>query len=152
MLRHDVSTTTQRVRSARPLTGFTLIETIAAIVVLAIAIPPMLFAIRDSHVQRVGPVMASQARWLASEKLEDIIADRHSTTRGYDYLITSNYADETPVTGFTAFDRSVTFDETDADLSGAGTGYMIVTVDVSWTDATGDNRTLSLSTVLTELE
>jgi prepilin-type N-terminal cleavage/methylation domain-containing protein len=132
--------------------GFTLIETIAAIVVLAIAIPPMLFAIRDSQVQRVGPVMASQARWLAAEKLEDIIADRHSTTRGYDYLIPANYTDESPVSGFSAFDRSVTLTETEADLTTAGTGYMIVTVEVSWTDAGGDARTLSLSTVLTEFD
>ena len=60
--------------------GFTLIETIAAIVILAIALPPMLFAIRDAHVQRVNPVLVSQARWLATEKLEDILADRHSAS------------------------------------------------------------------------
>ncbi|MCZ6542471.1 MAG: type II secretion system protein, partial [Planctomycetota bacterium] len=65
--------------------GFTLLETIAAVVILALAIPPMLWAVREAHIQRVNPMLASKARWLATEKLEDIIADRHSTTRGWAY-------------------------------------------------------------------
>ncbi|MHC5023414.1 MAG: type IV pilus modification PilV family protein [Planctomycetota bacterium] len=132
--------------------GFTLIETIAAIVILAVALPPMLYAVREAHLQRVAPVQASTARWLAVEKLEDIIADRHSTTRGYDYLIPANYTSETPVSGFGAYERSVTLTETLADLTTAGDGYMKVTVIVSWTDATGAARSLSISTVLTEYD
>ena len=130
--------------------GFTLIETIAAIVILAIALPPMLFAVRDAHVQRVNPMLASQARWLATEKLEDILADRHSETRGYDYLTPGNYPAEPSVSGFPAFGRSVTFAETEADLSSPGDGYMTVTVHVSWVDATSTARTLSIATVITE--
>jgi prepilin-type N-terminal cleavage/methylation domain-containing protein len=130
--------------------GFTLIETIAAIVVLAIAMPPMLWAIRDAHIQRVDPVLTSRARWLATEKLEDIIADRHSTTRGWEHLITGNYPDEETVSGFTNFSRSVTFAETGADLSSAGTGYMTVTVKVTFNDGSGEERTVSVATVLTE--
>lgn len=130
--------------------GFTLIETIAAIVILAIALPPMLFAVRDAHVQRVNPMLASQARWLATEKLEDILADRHSDTRGYDYLTAGNYPAEPSVSGFPAFSRSATFAETEADLSSPGAGYMTVTVHMSWVDATSTSRTLSIATVITE--
>ena len=130
--------------------SFTLIETIAAVVLLVIAMPPMLWAISDAHVQRVNPVLASRARWLATEKLEDIIADRHSSSRGYDYLIAGNYAAEPSVTGFTNFSRSVSLTETEADLSTPGSGYMIITVEVSWTDATFTARTLSVSSVVTE--
>ena len=130
--------------------GFTLIETIAAIVILAIALPPMLFAVRDAHVQRVNPMLASQARWLATEKLEDILADRHSDTRGYDYLTGGNYPAEPSVSGFPAFSRSVTFAETEADLSSPGDGYMTVTVHMSWVAATSTSRTLSIATVRTE--
>ncbi len=130
--------------------GFTLIETIAAIVILAIAAPPMLWAIRDAHVQRVNPVMASRARFLATEKLEDVIADRNSTTRGWGFLLSANYPSESPVAGFAGFSRSVTLSETAADLASAGTGYMAITVDVSWTDATNTARTLSVSAVATE--
>lgn len=130
--------------------GFTLIEAVVAVVVLAVAIPPMLWAIREAHQQRVNPVLLSRARWLATERLEDIIADRHSTTRGYAYLLPANYPPESPVAGFDGFTRSVTLAETDADLVTAGSGYMNVTVDVSWTDGAGAARTLEVSTVLTE--
>ena len=86
--------------------GFTLIETVASIVILAVAVPPIMWAISEAEAERVTPVMASRARWLAVEKLEDVIADRHSTTRGWSYLIPGNYAAETPVTGFTGMNRS----------------------------------------------
>jgi prepilin-type N-terminal cleavage/methylation domain-containing protein len=130
--------------------GFTLIEAAAAIVILSIAIPPMLWSVRQSHIQRVNPMMASKARWLATEKLEDIIADRHSSTRGYTYLINGNYPAETPVSGFTGFSRSVAFTETTANLVSAGTGYKRATVTVSWTDATSTVRSLALGTIITE--
>jgi hypothetical protein len=130
--------------------GFTLIEAVSIIVILTIALPPMLWAIRDSHARRVNPIMSSKARWLASEKLEDIIADRHSTTRGYPYLIAGNYAAENPIGGFSGFSRSVSFAETTGDLVTIGTGFKRATVTVSWADATGVSRALSLSTVITE--
>jgi len=136
--------------SRRRRCGFTLIETIAAIVILAAAIPPLMFALREAHRQRVDPVLTSRARWLATEKLEDSIADRHSSSRGYDYLIEANYPDENSVSGFPSFSRTVSFSETAADLSTPGEGYMNVTVQVGWTDGSGTARTLSVSTVLTE--
>lgn len=133
-----------------PTRGFTLIETVAALVILAVAIPPMMWALRDSQVRRVTTVQASTARWLAVEKLEDIIADRHSTTRGYPWLVSGNYAAESPVTGNAGFDRAVTFNETGPDLVTPGAGYMTVTVTVSWTDATATARQLSIAAVLTD--
>lgn len=132
--------------------GFTLIETIAAIVILAVAIPPMLWALRDAHAQRVNPILVSRARWMAAEKLEDVIADRHSSTRGWDYLAPANYPPETPVAGYPQFERRVTFNETGADLTSPGSGYMTIRVAVSWTDATGAERTLTVATVVTEYE
>ena len=130
--------------------GLTLIETIAAIVLLSIAIPPMLFSIREAQHHRVNPVLSSKARWLVTEKLEDIIADRHSTTRGYGYVIAANYPAENPISGYTGFARSVTISETAADLVSAGTGYKRVTVSVGWTDTTGAARTLAITTILTD--
>ena len=101
-------------------------------------------------------MLASKARWLAIEKLEDIIADRHSTSgnRGWDYLIAGNYPAENPgdITGFPQFGRTVTLLETQADLSTPDSdgGYMNITVTVTWTNAEGDSLSLSISTVLTE--
>jgi prepilin-type N-terminal cleavage/methylation domain-containing protein len=136
----------------RPHRAFTLIETIAAIVILSIAVPAMLWSLREAHAQRVNPVMASTARWLAVEKIEDIIADRHSTTRGWDYLIGANYPSEIPISGFTGYLRMVQFSETAVDLVSAGTGYMKVTVVIGWVDGHGDAQIFSLSTVLTEYD
>lgn len=127
-----------------------MVEAIAAIVVLAIAVPPTMWAIREAHVQRVNPRMASTARWLAVEKLEDAIADRHSTTRGYSYVVNANYAAESPVSGFTPFTRSVSVTETGSDLVSAGTGYKRVAVTIGWTDAASTARTLTLTTVVTD--
>jgi hypothetical protein len=130
--------------------GFTLIEAIAGMVILLTAVPPMLWAIRDAQLKQVGPVMLSRARSLATEKLEEVIADRHSSSRGYAWIQTARYAAEAPVAGFTGFSRSVSIVETGASLSGAGTGYKTVTVTVSWTDGTGTPRSLAVSTVVTD--
>ncbi len=54
--------------------GFTLIEAIIAIVVLSIAMPAMLWALRESTAERVDPVMVTRARWLAAERLETLTA------------------------------------------------------------------------------
>lgn len=129
--------------------GFTLVETIAAIVILSVAVPGMLWALREAHRKRISPVNISKARWLATEKLEDIIADRHSTTRGYGYVVNSNYPAEVSVTGFTQFGRTVAITETGASLSGAGTGYKTVTVTVLWNEESS-SRSMAISTVLTD--
>jgi len=130
--------------------GFTLIETIAAVVILAIAIPPILIAIHDSHSKRANPILALKARWLVEEKIEDIIADRHSASRGYDWLVPGNYPDENSIAGFPGFARSVTLSETSADLATQGEGYMRVHVEVTWTDSQGEERTLAVETIVTE--
>jgi len=130
--------------------GFTLIESIAAVVILSTAMPPLLWAVRQPHRDRVSPIKASQARWLATEKLEDIIADRHSTTRGYAYLLNSNYTVENSITGSPGFTRTVAIVETAADLITAGTGFKKVTVTIEWTDARGGSRSLAIATILTD--
>ncbi len=145
-----------------PRAGFTLIETIVAIVILAVAVPPMLWAVTESQRMRMNPMMASKARWLAVEKLEDIIADRHSSDQppipilGYDWVAAGgDYVVENPgdITGYPGFSRSVTLLETKADLSTTAPpplGYLTVTVTVGWVDAKGNNMTLDILTVLTD--
>ncbi len=130
--------------------AFTLIEMIAAMVVLAVAIPPMLFALRQATIDRIDPVRFSQARWLATERLEDVLADWRSATRGYDYIAQANYRDESPVPDHPAFSRSVRITETGPDLRTAGAGCKTVTVAVHWTDSRGRLRTLDVATVVTE--
>ena len=130
--------------------GFTLIETITAIVILSIAIPPMLWSIKQAHVQRVSPMLASKARWLATAKMEDIIADRHSDTRGFTWVATNRYPIENPIVAHPGFTRSVSITETGVDLVGAGDDFKRVSVTVGWTDATGTARSLMIETVLSD--
>lgn len=131
--------------------GFTLIEAIVAVLVVSIAAPATLLVIRDAMVRRTAPIMASRARWLAAERIEDVIADRHSATRGWAYVTQANYASEATVAGFDGFSRTTSVVERAADLASVGTGYKVVTVTVSWSDAISGPRSIELSTVLTSL-
>ncbi len=130
--------------------AFSLIDTLAAIVLISVAAPLMLLAIGQSTLRRATATQAITARWLLSEKLESITADRHSTTRGYTYLTTANYPAEAPVAGYPNFTRTTTITETTADLTTPGTGYKTVTVTVTWIDPTAGTRTSTLSTVVTD--
>jgi prepilin-type N-terminal cleavage/methylation domain-containing protein len=128
--------------------AFTLIEAIAAIVILSVAMPGMFWALRDATVRRYDPVQMAKARWLAQEKLEDIVADRHSTSRGYSYVLTAAYAAEKPVSGFAGFTRSVAVSETGANFA-VGTGWKTVTVTVTYNDGRNVSRSVALSTIVT---
>lgn len=130
--------------------GFSLIEAIIAIVILSVAIPPMFWAMRDAAERRVTPVMLTRARWLAAEKLEDIMADRYCSSRGYGYLLTANYPSEPAIPEFGGFSREVAVVERGADLQSAGTGYKIATVRVSYPGARGAIQIFELATVLTD--
>jgi type II secretory pathway pseudopilin PulG len=131
--------------------GFTLIEGVTAVVIIATAMPPMMWALRQAQKQRVNAVLASRARWLTCEKLEDVIADRHSTTRGYAYLVSGNYPAEAAVTGYTQFGRTVALQETAHDLTTAtaGGGFMKITVSTTYSDASGTSRTVALTSYVT---
>jgi type II secretory pathway pseudopilin PulG len=127
-----------------------MLEIVATIVLIGTAAPALLTAVRDTTARRASVQQQVVARWLACEKLEDIIADRHSTTRGWNYLITANYPDEPSVNGFPAFARTAAFIDTGPDLLTAGTGYRKVTVTVTYPDVREGTKSLSLSTIVTD--
>lgn len=131
--------------------AFTLVEAIVAIVILGIALPPMLLALAQAHRDRISPAMASQARWIAIEKLEDVLADRSSPTRGWDFVDATNYPDESSVPGSPGYSRRVGIVETGPDLQTSGTGYKTVTVTVEWTHTDGQTHSVVFATVATEL-
>lgn len=129
--------------------GFTLVEAIGAILVLSVAVPALLLSAGEAQGGRASAALACRARWLATEKLEEVIADRHSSVRGYGYVSELNYPDEPSVRGFSKFARAVSVVQTGPDLRTPGTGFSVVMVTVSWTDGRGRARSLELSTVLT---
>jgi hypothetical protein len=123
---------------------------IAALVVLGVAVPPMLWGLSTGQSRRANATLAATAGWLATEKLEDILADRHSTTRGYDYVAAGNYPNEANVAGYPRFARSVAISETAADLASVGTGYKTVAVSVAYSDSANQARTLVVRSVVTD--
>lgn len=137
-------------RSARSHNAFTLIEAIAAIILLSIATPAMFWVIRDAQTRRADPSSLVTARWLATERLETIIADRHNPERGYAYVLQGNYPNESLVAGFNGFTRSVSVSETGPDLAGVGAGYKQVRVRVGYSVRPGQTSSFELATVITD--
>ena len=130
--------------------AFTLIEAITAILILGVAMPSMLMALASAHQSRVTPIKTSQARWLAMERLEDVIADRASPARGWDYIVPGNYPAESTLPDAPGFARSTSVSETGPDLVTPGEGYMTVGVTVSWVHELDTPLSVTLTTVLTE--
>lgn len=115
--------------------GLTLVELMASVVVLAVALPPVLSVFAQASKAQVLAELQATSYFLATTKMEEILADRHAATRGFSHLSTSNYPSESPVLGYPGYGRSVTFREVDAvDLTTTdiGSGYLEVTVTVSY--------------------
>ncbi len=120
--------------------GFTLPEVVMAIVVLGIALPPILFSLGKGARDAVYFEHHGIASALAQEKMEALVADRHSSNRGYPYLTNANYAAENPVSGFAGYLRSVSITEvaaSDLSTASAGSGYKKVVVTVTYSNPTG---------------
>ncbi len=132
--------------------GFTLVELIATLVLTSLAMPTLMVAVRDATVRQAAVNQRTVARWLAHDRLEQVIADRHSVqgSRGYANVLTASYAAESPVGGFAGFSRSVSVLERNQTLTAAGTGYKVVTVTVMWTDVRSGSASLALQTVITD--
>ena len=127
--------------------AFTLIEAIAAIVLLSVAVPSMTWGVRDAVIRRTDPIKLTKARWLLAERMEQIIADRHSTSRGYDYCVNAVYPAEGSVSGFSGFSRSTSISAINTNVG--TTGWKMATVTVTYIDGVGVARTISLSSILT---
>lgn len=130
--------------------GFTIVEAICAITIMAVALPASLWMIRGATQRRVDPILAARARWLVVERMEQVLMDRHNSSRGYAYIDGSNYASEASVSGFSNMSRAVSVVETGPNLSSAGTGYKRVMVTVSFRDGRNILRTMGMSTVVTD--
>jgi prepilin-type N-terminal cleavage/methylation domain-containing protein len=91
--------------------GFTLIEVVIAVVVLAIAVPPTLNLMDSASAGRVDAVNTTRATYLTTVVLETIIADMTSTdpSLGFEALSDSNAYLNTVSTGL--FERLSTLTE-----------------------------------------
>lgn len=114
--------------------GFTLIETVLAIVVIGVGLFGVMHLFQGTVSDAMITDQAVQATALARERLERIIFDKKMN--GYDYVTQANYP---TVESFTApylpFTRVVTIQEVRAtDLASPQTnsGYKRVNVMVRW--------------------
>lgn len=112
----------------------TIIEVVAAIVILSIALPPLMTAFVESANQSIAPTRVGIASFLAIERMEQIVARRYASSAGYSAVTAANFPAESPVPGFSSFNRTVAISEVDANLNAAGSpvGYRKVAVTVSW--------------------
>lgn len=82
--------------------GFTLIEVILVIVIMAIAIPGLISAVSFMTQSQVNTIGTTTAMDLAQERMEQIVADKMNPLvgMGYGYIISGNYLPDTPMTGY----------------------------------------------------
>lgn len=144
--------------------GLTLIEAVAAVALLAIAVPPSVAMLADAARVRAAGANAERAMWFAGAVLETVAADAASAHEdlGFDaFANTSTYLNHAS-TGLHARLAATTAWAASAGMShtvtvgslvgpsGVATGdanadvFRIVTVEVTWTGARGV-RTLTLS-------
>src|SRR5262249_26161880 len=129
--------------------GLTLIEVTFALVILSIGLAPMMKALTDGASQTIDTTQASVASFLVTERMEQIVAARYRAVGGYSLVTAASFPDETPVSGFSAFNRTATIQEVAAsDLSTAqsGSGIKRVTVTVTWRSAA---RQMALTRIFT---
>jgi prepilin-type N-terminal cleavage/methylation domain-containing protein len=150
--------------------GFTLIEAVVAIVVLAIAVPAGLALMRDAAIARMTSAKTARAFWLANAIAEQMMADIDSNDAGLGFEAMANptsYVEDAPdalrtrlapvVTDAVAegFFWSITAGAL-VDATGASTGdpthdlYRNVTVQVAWFDPQGQPRLIQLPFVAAE--
>ncbi|MGA3084668.1 MAG: prepilin-type N-terminal cleavage/methylation domain-containing protein [Thermodesulfobacteriota bacterium] len=76
--------------------GFTLIETIMALVIIMIAVIGLISVFSTSIARRSGPQSfeITIGTQYVQEGLEKVYADRRNTSRGFSYIISTNYPSE----------------------------------------------------------
>lgn len=130
--------------AARPRRATTIIEIVAAIVILAIALPPLMLSFAEAAHQSIYPVNASVASFLAIERMEEIVARRYRDDSGFDAVNTTNFPNESSLSGFAGFARSVTITCVDENLAsqscGSDPGYKLVRVGVTWNGGDSEVR------------
>ena len=112
----------------------TIIEVITAMAILSIALPSLVSAFAESSRQTIFPSNAAVASFLVIERMEEIMARRYRGTDGYSAITTANFAAESPVNGFSIFNRTVTISYVTSSLAASGSdqGYKKVIVTVTW--------------------
>lgn len=125
--------------------GFAFIEAVLGTLILGVGLCSSLMMISNVNAHISETDRTTIATQLASEKLEDILADR--VFKGYDEVTTSEYPQENLQGEFQGFKRTITIIEvssSDLETAQAGSGTKKVSVKVSWGDAADDQVTVEM--------
>lgn len=106
--------------------GYSLIEIVVTIVFVGVAFPGLLAFFANIMTDSAESGVQTQAIVLTQSKMEEIAADKFSSTRGYDYITTSG---QYPVETIGQFTRTTTISDT--TLSGVDGAYVIVSTNHS---------------------
>ena len=130
--------------------AMSLIEVVLAIVILGLAVPPLMIQLGAAVRSQTTSVLQLNMVQLASERLNEVLADYADQSRGYAYIITGNYPGEADPAGFKGYKRVTTVREVDpADYVSAQPGSGIKRLRI---DVTGpDGNTLQLESFVVEL-
>lgn len=119
--------------------GFTLVEVVAVVSILAIVLIPS-FIMFYEGIRYVGTSkLRNQAITLAEEKMEEI------RNTAYDNISTTepNPLEDSKTLGGITFSRDVDVVASPSEISGANNNIKKITATVSWTDAVG-NKSVKL--------
>lgn len=138
--------------------GFTLIEGILAMAVLAVGLLGLLYIFEGAVANALLADQTYVATNLAREAAETVIARRDCTLTGCGYAntlaaIQANSYNQSPVSGFTGYNLTVTAVEVDSESASAPTnftvpaassGYALVTVTVSFNNGSNSVKLQTL--------
>jgi type II secretory pathway pseudopilin PulG len=86
--------------------ALSLIEVVLAMVILALAVPPLLLQIAAGVQQQEVALIQRNLAQLASEKMWQVFTDHADPTRGYSAIVVAAYPPETAPAGLTGYTRT----------------------------------------------
>lgn len=92
-------------RSHRRRRALSLVEVIIAMVILALAVPPLLVQIGAGVEQQQATLIQQNLVRLASERMWQVFTDHANPTRGYDAIVSAAYPEETTPGGLAGYTR-----------------------------------------------
>lgn len=151
--------------------GFSLVEAVVMIVVVALLVPPSVSMLSQAQAMRVDATQSTRATILARSVMEQVLADvsSPSASLGMAALASSSTYLDAPTTGLRArlADVSAAYQTLghswsltigapvsvsgSADADSARNIYRTVQVSVTWNSARSGPRTYALSTIVTDL-
>lgn len=137
----------QKIKNSR---GFTLLEAALTTVVLGIGLTGSAMIFDSANTTTMNSDIKIIASQLASEKIESILADK--AFDGYDAVTSDAYTSEELDGDFSGFVRSVEIYEvceTDLTTPAEGSGIKNVSVTITWGEE--DTETLTISTLVTDV-